>query len=244
MINNMEYGNYYIYCITRHTKDLSDNKIQGFHEEAVFFIGYKELVAYVSMTSFTYLEANYDNLKRHEDVIGGVMKECAVLPMRFSTICKSKDKVIAMLQDYYPQFMRGLVRVEGKVEMGIKVFYKLNFEQEDKQDKELIVKPKDYMMRRYERFRMRQSRIDEVLKPIEEFHKKLSEIAKETISTKPLKNNLIFNASYLVDRERRHEFNQAVMEMIHQNPTYKIHYSGPWPAYHFVNIDKEEVNHE
>ncbi len=238
----MEYGNYYIYCISHDTK--IDIKVEGFHNELVSCIVYKNLVAYVSLTNFTYLEANFDNLQKHEEVIGCVQEKAAVLPMSFSTICKSEEKVLELLKTYYTQFNQNLERIKGKEEMGIKVFYRLDFEAEDKQDKELMTNPKEYMMKRYERFQTRQNRIDNVLKPIEDYHKKLVECASESIAVRPLKNNLIFNASYLVEKGRRTEFDQAVRELIRNNPTYKIHYSGPWPAYHFVNIDREGVNDE
>lgn len=234
----MEVNNYYIYCITLNTSDINEN-IRGHNNQLIFKLVYRELAAYVSKTDFTYIETNYENLQCHENVISSFMENFEVLPMCFSTICKSKENVIEMLQKYYDQFIKNLDDVAGKVELGIKVFFKLDFEQEDKKDKELMKTPKEYMLKRYERYCNRQKQIDEILLPIEKSHKVLAEIAAGSLYTKPLKNNLIFNASYLVTKDEKEGFDHVVEEMKKNNPAYKILYSGPWPAYHFVNIIRE-----
>jgi len=243
LIKLMEENNYYIYCIAFSTPDIDENPI-GHNSQMVFKLVYRELAAYVSKTAFTYLETSYENLQCHENVISRLMENFDVLPMCFSTICKSKESVIEMLEKYYEQFIKNLEDMTGKVEMGIKVFYKLDFEEEDKKDKELLKTPKDYMRMRYERYCGRQKKIDEILLTIKESHKVLSEMAAGSCYTTPLKNNLIFNASYLVFKDEKEGFDYAVEEMKKKNPAYKILYSGPWPVYHFVNVVREGEENE
>lgn len=235
----MERYNYYIYCITFSNPEGDTDNIKGFQDEPVFCLEYKKLTAYVSRTDSTYFETTYENLGCHEGVIAYIMKKQDVLPMSFSTICKSEEKVTAMLEKYYDQFITNIKNIEGKMELGIKVFYKLNFEEEDKNDKVLLKSPKEYMMKRYGRYQSRQKQVDDVLAVIEEYHKILSDIAAKSCYTKPLKNNLVFNASYLILKNQKQRFDNIVKEMKEKNPAYKILYSGPWPAYHFVNIIKE-----
>ena len=235
----MERNNLYIYCITYHQPAMEMNILPGHNKQPVYTIIYENLAAYVSDTTYTYIEAKYENLQCHENVIRGLMEKSDILPMRFSTICKDKESVIEMLQRYYPQFIKNLDYIAGKVELGIKVFFKLDFEKEDERDKELLKVPREYMRKRYERYCSRQSRIDEILYSIEQYHKNLEEIAVGSSYSKPLKNNLIFNASYLVEAEKQDSFEKVVLEMKKNNPAYKILYSGPWPAYHFVNIVRE-----
>ncbi|MGB8454953.1 MAG: GvpL/GvpF family gas vesicle protein [Anaerocolumna sp.] len=232
-------NNYYIYGITFYVPEDGLTVITGHHKEPVFQLEYKELTAHVSRTALTYFETSLENLECHEDVISHLMKDYDVLPMSFSTICKSEEKVIGMLEKYYDQFISNLKNVEGKFELGIKVFYKLDFEEEDKKDKEILKSPKEYMMKRYERYQNRQKQVDQILSAIEEYHGILADMAAKSQYTKPLKNNLIFNASYLVGKNQKEKFNEVVKEMKEKNPAYKILYSGPWPAYHFVNIVRE-----
>lgn len=234
----MEENNYYIYCIALNTAELGE-EILGHNNQTVFRLEYKKLAAFVSKTALTHIEADFNNLQGHEAVIAKLLGHFCVLPMCFSTICKSEKSVLVLLQKYYDQFIKNLEELDGKVELGIKVFYRLDFEEEDKKDKELLKTPKDYMLKRYERYCNRQKKIDDILFSIEESHKALNEIASDSCYTKPLKNNLIFNASYLVSKDRKTTFDQAVEEMKKNNPTYKILYSGPWAAYHFVTIVQE-----
>jgi hypothetical protein len=235
----MAEDNYYIYGITFCTKEDGLTAITGHHKEPVFRLVYKKLAAYVSRTPLTYFETGYENLQCHEEVISQLMKDYDVLPMSFSTICKSEEKVTGMLEKYYDQFISNLENVLGKYELGIKVFYKLDFEEEDKKDKEILKTPKEYMLKRYERYQNRQKQVDQILSVIEEYHGLLSDIAAKSHYTKPLKNNLIFNASYLVIKNEKEKFDNIVKEMKEKNPAYKILYSGPWPAYHFVTIVRE-----
>lgn len=240
----MDISNYYIYCIISNELDNDLPIILGHHNERIFGVTYQKLTAYVSRTVFTHIEADYENLQCHENVIAEVMKNNDVLPMSFSTICKSEENVIEVLKKYYDQFQDFLEKVTGKIELGIKVFYKLGFEEEDNKHNELLKTPKEYMMERYERYSNRQKQINKILSVIEDAHKLLSGIAIESCYTKPMKNNLIFNASYLVENNKKKGFDNAVVEMKEKNPAYKILYSGPWPAYHFVNIVQEGEDDE
>jgi len=231
--------NYYVYCIASNALYNDSTTITGHQNEPIFGVHYKNLVAYVSKTTVTYMETSLENLQCHENVLSEVMKIDDVLPMSFSTIYKSEENIILMLEKYYDQFEENLEKVSGKIELGIKVFYKLNFEEEDKSDKEIIKSPKEYMMKRYERYCSRQKQIDRLLSVIGDFHKVFSDIAVDNCFTKPLKNNLVFNASYLVVKNRKAEFDKAVEEIKEKNQAYKILYSGPWPAYHFIKIVQE-----
>lgn len=239
VIRVMVENNSYVYCVSYNRPDIDLDTIIGHQNYNITKLVYKELAAYVSKTASTYIDSNYENLQCHENVISKIMKQQDVLPMCFSTICKSEEGVIEMLHSYYDQFIKNIEYITGKNELGIKVFYKLDFEEEDKQDKELLKLPKEYMRVRYERYCNRQKRMDEVLFTIEEYHKKLVDIAVDSCYKKPMRNNLIFNASYLVQADLKDKFDHAVAEMKASNPGYKILYSGPWPAYHFVNIVRE-----
>lgn len=236
-------NNIYIYCISHNTL-VSDSSMIGFHNEQIYQLKYKDLSAYVSKILFTHVEVNFENLQCHENVITHIMKECDVLPMKFSTICKSEQSVIELLQKYYMQFIHNLENIAGKIELGIKVFYKLNFEEEDKVDKELLNDPKQYMRKRYERYCSRQKKVDGTLMTIMVQHRNLMNIASDTCYNTPLKNNLIFNASYLVLNDKKEEFDIEVDKIKKSLPEYKILYSGPWPAYHFVNIKPEGEENE
>jgi hypothetical protein len=231
--------NFYIYCIASKIDIDEASAVTGLQGEPVFEVIYRDIAAFASKTKFTHLEASLENLQVHENVIAELMKNRNVLPMSFSTICSPKVNISMMLEKYYDQFKKNLDYVAEKVELGIKVFYKLDAQMADKAETEEIKNPKAYMMKRYEKYLERKKQVEDVLSGINNLHKDLSAIASDSCYTKPFRNNLIFNASYLVERARKDEFVRMVEEGVDKYPTYKILFSGPWPAYHFVKIIRE-----
>ena len=53
----------------------------------------------------------------------------------------------------------------------------------------------------------------------------------------PSSEKMLLNASFLIDRDQEESFDQKVNEA-HEKWKDKVefNYSGPWPAYNFVNI--------
>lgn len=231
--------NYYIYCVIPEEKDPLGFQIKGHDNGDVFVICYSNICAVVSRTLKTSYEPTLTNLQCHENVILEVMKKYTALPLSFSTISKSKLDIVELLKKYYCQFKANLMRIAGKVELGVKVFYKLDFEKEDKADKINCKNGKEYMKIRYDRYLNRKKQTDSILTDLDKIHDILKLLSCETYSSNPLKNNLVFNGAYLVNSERVKEFFNVIREEEKKYPTYKIIYSGPWSPYHFVRIIKE-----
>jgi hypothetical protein len=211
----------------------------GHDREEIFTLSYEEICACISKTKVTSYEPILENLQCHENVIESIMKEHTVLPLKFSSICKNKEDIYLLLEKYYSQFKENLKKVEGKVELGVKIFYKLGFENEDKVDKEQCKSPKEYMFRRFDRYIERKKHIESIMAVAEKLHDKLCLIASENSYKKPLRNNLIFNAAYLVEKNKIEEFCKVVDEAKEEYTSYKIINSGLWAPYHFTSIVKE-----
>lgn len=167
------------------------------------------------------------------------MEYYAVLPFSFSTISNNELNIIEMLQKYYNQFKKNLEKVNGKIELGIKIFYKLDYEKEDAEDKIQCKTGKDYITKRYKRYLDRKKQTENILSIVNDFHDNLRDLCTDSCFSNPMKNNLIFNASYLVDKKKIDDFIKYVLNEKNKYPGYKIFYSGPWSPYHFVEIIKE-----
>ncbi|MPM42502.1 hypothetical protein SDC9_89167 [bioreactor metagenome] len=233
----------YIYCITRENPDTACPKVSGHQGGEIVKIPYRQIAAFISKTSQSYFEPTFENLSRHEEVISFFMKEGSPLPMRFSTILSSEEKIKAMLETYYDQFMENLEKVEGKVELGVKVFCKLEI-QEEKAAMPETSSPREYMLARYCQYQSRQRQTEGIMKETERLHDRLAALSCESSYTRPMKNNLFFNASYLVAKDQKEAFDREAEHLKKQYPAFKIVYSGPWPAYHFVTISKEDENEQ
>lgn len=235
-------GNIYLYCIISELRDNVNFETYGHEKSEIFTIHYSDLCAVVSGTLKTSYEPVLENLQCHENVISEIMKKYDVLPMSFSTISKNKNDITDMLKKYYDQFKANLNKTVGKVEMGVKIFYKFNFEEEDKEDITSCKNGKDYMKIRYERHKLRKKLIESILDPVDNLHDMLITLSDDNYSSRPMKNNLIFNGAYLVCKEKVNEFLNILKEEEKKYSTYKIIYSGPWSPYHFVRIIKEGEN--
>lgn len=65
---------------------------------------------------------------------------------------------------------------------------------------------------------------------------RLSEASINETENDLFTDRLIVNKSYLVDREHRDDFDAAVDEIQSAQNDVTVQYTGPWPAYNFVDI--------
>jgi hypothetical protein len=55
-------------------------------------------------------------------------------------------------------------------------------------------------------------------------------------SNKPIGDKMIMNAAFLVGRDKEGAFDARVKKIGEQFDSLTFKYTGPWPAYNFVNI--------
>lgn len=65
---------------------------------------------------------------------------------------------------------------------------------------------------------------------------RLSEASINETENDLFTDRLIVNKSYLVDREHRDDFDAAIDEIQSAQNDVTVQYTGPWPAYNFVDI--------
>lgn len=64
----------------------------------------------------------------------------------------------------------------------------------------------------------------------------LSKLAVETIQGDKFSDRLLLNNSFLVEKKKFFQFSNKVGGLEKKHPNLKFIYTGPWPAYSFVNI--------
>lgn len=64
----------------------------------------------------------------------------------------------------------------------------------------------------------------------------LSKLAVETIQGDKFSDRLLLNNSFLVEKKKFSQFSNKVGELEKKHPNLKFIYTGPWPAFSFVNI--------
>ncbi len=154
-------------------------------------------------------DATRDNLLTHERVNEAVMREHTVLPMAFGTVLRSREDVEELLRAGHDAFAAALARLEGHVELGVKVLY---------------------MARDGEVVRARAERDASAIVAA------LRAVSTEVRVSPPVGERMVLNASCLVHRERVAAFDARVKRLAARHEELTFRSTGPWPPYHFVDL--------
>jgi hypothetical protein len=116
----------YLYCVIR-GKEPRTFKVAGVvgPHYPIYTIHFRELAAVVSDTSEKYYDSTRQNMTTHMRVLEEVMKEHTILPLKFNSIAASEEAVHEkLLEPGYDEMLTRLDKVAGRVEMGVKVFWR------------------------------------------------------------------------------------------------------------------------
>lgn len=112
----------YLYGVVRAVAPLSVNAI-GIDERwpRVYALRSGGIAAVVSDVSLERVEPTRVNVMAHERVNGAVLRDRTLIPMSFGTVCRTPDHVVELLRSGHDAFDDALARMDGKVELGLKV---------------------------------------------------------------------------------------------------------------------------
>ncbi len=241
-------GGLYLYGITPEYQARRWN-LQGINRAPfIYTISHNGLSAVVSDGGGEISEANQDDLLTHNRVLEQVMQTSSVLPLRLGTVAASESDVRAFLQSSQRPLRNALKQIERKVEFDVEAawnggeIFKLIEEQDvevrkfkenafaagkplgpDEQLAAGIVVANAIARQRAQFAKS----VEEELKPCSE----------RVNSLKSRDNETVFNAAFLVDKERAKAFEAAIYRLgdLHGR-ILKFRYAGPLPCYSFVNL--------
>src|SRR5205807_10366753 len=112
----------YVYCIIRSKETLRFGPMGiGADPSDVHTVNYKDIAAVVSDTPIEVHDPTRENVLAHERVNETVMRKYTVIPMSFGTVFKTRDDIVELLRSAYDAFHDVLVKMQGKLEFGLKV---------------------------------------------------------------------------------------------------------------------------
>lgn len=239
----------YVYCIirTESPRDFGAVGIGG-RGDRVDTIHYKEFAAVVSNCPLIVFDPTRENALAHEHVNELVMRDFTVLPMSFGTVFRTEDDIKAFLRGTYEALSDVLRKMEGKIEFGLKVSWdKEQVIREIEQENEEIRRLKDEISNNTTTStyfsRMQLGRVVESALQakadvyVNEIYEALRDAAIASRSNKPIGDKMILNAAFLVERETTRAFDDQISEIARKyEAKLSFLYTGPWPAYNFVNI--------
>ncbi|HZF11384.1 MAG TPA: GvpL/GvpF family gas vesicle protein [Thermoanaerobaculia bacterium] len=189
------------------------------------------------------------NLEPHHRGIREVMKATTIIPMTFGHVAKNAAAVERTLRENRDEIEEELDRVDGKVEMGLKVQWDVDniFEYFIGADPGLaalrdeifgrsrapVPAEKIELGRRFEQ-RLNQEREDQTDRVVEAFRPYFSEL-----KVNPPKNEkIVMDLAFLVERGRLKPFEEQVYQVAGLFPTqYLFDYGGPWAPFNFAELD-------
>jgi hypothetical protein len=237
----------YVYCIIQTEETLRFGPVGIGSEPAdVHTVGYKDIAAVVSDTPLEVYDPTRENVLAHERVNEVVMRDYTVIPMSFSTVFKTSEDIIELLRTAYDAFRDVLVKMQDKLEFGVKVLWEpeMIIREIEKDDENLRLLRQEISSQKGSTYfaRMQYGRlVDSLLAErseqlVNDIFNALSSVSVASRANKPIGDKMVLNAAFLVSRDRESNFDAKVKEMDAKYENLKFKFTGPWPPYNFVNI--------
>lgn len=233
----------YVYGIIDSSKQI-DESIYGLKGAIIYNIPYCDIGVVVSEMNQPIQDATKKAALEHEAVVERLMANFTILPFRFMTIIGGRNNVLSMMQSYYEDFKDNLKRLQNKLEFGIKVIWPADRIKESivcilKKRKQHMLASDDspgkkFVKGKFEKYRIEKEfkeKAGRVTKVIDIF---LSRFAAEKRLEELKTENLLLDAVYLVEKDKKNDFKEAFEHMKSAHSAFRYLFSGPWPPYSFV----------
>ncbi|MCD7033533.1 GvpL/GvpF family gas vesicle protein [Metabacillus sp. GX 13764] len=240
---------YYTFCAINSAaaeEPLGAAEIEGMKSE-LEVIPYKGYGMVTAKFPIKIYHPKKDNLAVHQQVVAGLMDKYTVIPMSFGNIFETKDDITYLLEHLYDEFLEIFPKIENKIEIGLKVIGKKEWLEKEIHENEKVVKLKEKIKGKsenaayYDRIQLGEyanNFINEKKDLItKEIFLPLANIADSSKQNDLIGERMLLNGSFLVDRESDGEFDKLVNELYEKwNDKADFKYTGPWPAYSFIDI--------
>ena len=237
----------YIYGFMRHGAKPTFT-IPGIDGKPVFTISDNGVAAVVSDGPDGKLRPERKHLSAHHSVIKEIMKTLTILPVSFGVMADNEASIKKILKLNHASFISQLKRMEGKVEMGLKINWDVEniFEFMVRKHRTLelfrdniFLKPTGATQEeKLELGRMFETILNEDReKHIATVHDILKDYCCEIKVNKPKDENTIMKLACLVEKTKLEQFEKGVFEAAKEfDDNYAFDFNGPWAPHNFVDI--------
>jgi len=181
----------------------------GFDAGEVYTLDYRDLSPVVSDVVFRDYAVDEAEVEIHRRVLEKVMQDYSVIPVAYGMAFKNRKLLQIAMSAGYQAMQKAMEVVDGRVELGIKAFL-----------------PKETS--KWDTNRTHECSAD--------FVQNLMAVSSDWKMLKLFSDRLILNAAFLVDRSSLQDFSRIVGDLSTKYDPLRVQYSGPWPAYNFVDI--------
>ncbi|MDO8691467.1 MAG: GvpL/GvpF family gas vesicle protein [Dehalococcoidia bacterium] len=243
----------YVYCIVRCREERSfEVAAIGDRTNPVQTINHDGLAVVASDSPDIRYDNSRSNMVAHEKVLETVMQELTLLPVRFGTVASAlspEDSIQNLLRIRGTEFTELLDDIDGKVELGLKAFWR---DEKAIFDEILVENPEIARVRsrlagkRPEAVRFEAIELGRMVKEALEAKKgreaarllsPLTPLADRVRENNTMTDRMILNASFLIDVPSEAAFDRAVEDLDSRyGARMGLKYVGPTPPYNFVDI--------
>lgn len=231
------------------SNDIINKSIIGLEKAHVYNISYQDIGIVASDLDMDIQDVTKNHILRHEEIIEKLMGSFTILPMKFFTLFKTTKDILSMMKDYYGDFRKNLDVLHNKVEFGVKVIWSGDMVKEriTKTYGEIIQNPiasnnrpvKNFLDKKFKEHTIEKKFAEEADKYIALVDDYFNKIAIEKKLQKLQSKNLLLNASYLVEKEKQNDFEEAFERLKNAQSSPKYLFSGPWPPYNFITMENK-----
>jgi hypothetical protein len=245
----------YLYCIG-HATQLTDKRVQSLQatpadgiDTPFRVIKHGDLAALVSDTDVLHYDIQRDSLMAHHHVLEEAMKLGDILPISYGTVATSDEDIVhTLLKGSADELHENLEHIHGRVELSLRVMWQQEqLFQEIVRDSAEIGQLRDAIAgvpedRTYhERIRLGELTSHAIVQKSEaerdEMLSVLIPLSADVRMNPHTSDTLIIDASFLVDRDREPEFDEAVQSIAEpRQERMTFRYLGPLPATSFVSV--------
>ena len=223
------------------------NSINGIEGAYVYNLPYRDIGIVVSEFNEHGVKELKDVLD-HEKVVENLMKKFTVLPFKFFTVLKNTEAVFSMMDKYYDDFIKNLDRLHNKVEFGLKVVWDGDIIRDHiinsyEENNSLLFTANnspvtDFINEKFKNYKINNDFTTKAHECVEFVNKFFNKFAIEKKLDILKTNNLILNAFYLVEQKKQNDFKKAYKALMNNTNNLKYLFSGPWPPYNFISLNK------
>jgi hypothetical protein len=216
----------------------------------IYAIPYRDIAAVVRDVPLPAPQPTRQDLVSHLRMIEHIMTTRTVIPVVFGSIARTEEEVIeGVLASHYDEWQALLLRLAGKVELGLKVLWREmgTVFAEIVADHDAIRARRDVIALRPQAstYHDRIEIGEMVAQALEEKKRReaaamleaLAPFAAEVRGGKLLGENMILNTAFLVERAREAQFDREVSRLAQAHGERLVFkYVGPAPPFNFVGI--------
>lgn len=223
--------------------------LEGAKLETISYGGIAGVVSSLKTTRFDQLEkwAKTEFILKHQEINSRIFSTRTVVPVRFGTIADDPCQVKELLQKIYLQVRAALRRLERKVELVVRASWNLHAAlQEVKSQIAVENSGAGDIQQKIALGRQLFEAVDKRKKIIiNTIHNRLYPVAVDFTVGRPDGEEMIFDHSYLVEREKEALFDEAVNLLADEyDRRVSFKYIGPLPPYSFTRLEVTRGNFE